>query len=468
MIDSLFKETIELYSKTKGFAFMIELFLKIYQKKDLCPELMKIFKKFNENPKDNEKNMDRKPFLKDYTSKFKSIISEADTIIENNNYNIIDFYGIVLSYLNYYDKEEFSKIINELYSNSPEKLYDILLIYQGHFKYPINQDFDFFNKFIGYTIANKDFSVFEIGLSYIMDIESFLNIIEKNKIEIFEKYNPKIIKLENLKFKKTNMEEESTTIVNRKKYKSIFETINNIKSIIWFSNEKKVFLLYLTNDFWKYVLNYYFEPNQYNVAICYYLRESFNDYYNLVLKIFKKKDANYTIRKEAISYYERDEFAFFLDQLIRKYNNSEPELSNFEKLAFIMSYNPYYRESKYRNKVDCNIFDSLDLNEIDNDFINYFKGFNFESIFKDNIAEYIEKFIEKIKDIQNFDIIMKLINVKELENKTIYLNSLKKKYDIIISKEIGLLDGEKLKEAVHVAAKISITNYIYETKEKKI
>ena len=34
MIDSLFKETIELYSKTKGFAFMIELFLKIYQKKD--------------------------------------------------------------------------------------------------------------------------------------------------------------------------------------------------------------------------------------------------------------------------------------------------------------------------------------------------------------------------------------------------------------------------------------------------
>ncbi len=117
-----------------------------------------------------------------------------------------------------------------------------------------------------------------------------------------------------------------------------------------------------------------------------------------------------------------------------------------------MSYNPYYRESKYRNKVDCNIFDSLDLNEIDNDFINYFKGFNFESIFKDNIAEYIEKFIEKIKYIQNFDTIMKLINVKDLENKTIYLNPLKKKYDIIISKEIGLLDGEKLKEAIHVAA----------------
>ena len=35
-IDELYKETIELYSKKKGFTFLIELFLKIYQKKNLC------------------------------------------------------------------------------------------------------------------------------------------------------------------------------------------------------------------------------------------------------------------------------------------------------------------------------------------------------------------------------------------------------------------------------------------------
>ena len=73
IIDELYKETIELYSKKKGFTFLIVLFIKIYQKKDLCPELLKIFKKINENPKDNEKNMDRQSLLKDYTSKFKSI-----------------------------------------------------------------------------------------------------------------------------------------------------------------------------------------------------------------------------------------------------------------------------------------------------------------------------------------------------------------------------------------------------------
>lgn len=62
MIDELYKETIFLYSKKKGFSFQIELFLKIYKKKDLCSELIKIFKEMNE-AKDNENNIDKKPYL---------------------------------------------------------------------------------------------------------------------------------------------------------------------------------------------------------------------------------------------------------------------------------------------------------------------------------------------------------------------------------------------------------------------
>jgi hypothetical protein len=111
--------------------------------------------------------------------------------------------------------------------------------------------------------------------------------------------------------------------------------------------------------------------------------------------VFEKKDSKFTIKKEANNYSERDEFSFLLDQIIRKYNNN-PELKDIEKLRFITQYNPYYRESKYFNKVDCGIFDSLDLAQIDDDFIEDFKRMNFEYIFKDNIAEYIKKFIGKI------------------------------------------------------------------------
>ncbi len=55
LIDSLYKETIQLYKKKKGFAFLILLFLKIYKKKDLCAELIKVFKEINESPKENTK-----------------------------------------------------------------------------------------------------------------------------------------------------------------------------------------------------------------------------------------------------------------------------------------------------------------------------------------------------------------------------------------------------------------------------
>ena len=197
----------------KGFAFMIILFLKIYEKKDLCIQLLEEFKKSNENQKDIDKNMDRKECLKDYISSFNSIKSEAEKIIEKNNYVPIKFYGILLCYLNYYDYENFTSIVNELYKKVNEKkdekniLFEILFIYNAHFKYPINQNLEFFNKLIIYAIDNKDFPTFEKGLNYIKDIESFLYIIEKNSEAIFKKYNAqkleKIIKLDDLKFKKT-------------------------------------------------------------------------------------------------------------------------------------------------------------------------------------------------------------------------------------------------------------------------
>ena len=57
------------------------------------------------------------------------------------------------------------------------------------------------------------------------------------------------------------------------------------------------------------------------------------------------------------------------------------------KLAFIVKYNPYYKDPKYSNKIDCDLFDFFDLNQIDNEFIEDFKNMNFEIIFKNNITE---------------------------------------------------------------------------------
>ena len=534
-IDELYKDTIELYSKKKGFSLLILLFLKIYKKKNLCSVLLEKFKEMNTIPKDNEKNMDRKSYLKEYISEFQTIKSEADKLIDNNNYSTIEFYGIILCYFNFYDYQTFSSIINELFNKKSNDLYEILLIYNAHFKYPINQDLYFINKFIKYSILNKEFSVFEKVLNYIRDIDTFINVIEKNKEEIFHKYiksdnsqkNDKyIIKLDkNLKLNKTeNIEENETENIkgnktenieennstpfqskiiqseeennssgkiltinnkqdlmdnnanaqkyhkqNKKENAIIFEIIKNIKSIIDFSKTNKTFLIYFTNNFWQYILYHYNEPKQDNISICFKIREIFIKYHDLVIEVFKGKTKKFTIKNDAINYYERDEFAFLLDQIIRKFINNNKELTNIEKLRYITQYNPYYIEHKYYNKVDTDIFELFDISNIDNDFIEDFKRMNFENIFKENIAEYINKILSKIKDISNFDTIIKLINIDNLEDKNIFLDFLKKKYDNIIKKEIGLLtDGQlKLNKAGKVAAEIAIINYIYEIDNKR-
>ena len=89
---------------------MIPLFLKIYQNKKLCPLLLKYFKETDENSKFN--NSDKKTYLKDYTSQFNNIVSEVANIRRENKYDPIDFYGIILCYLNYYDEENFFKFPN--------------------------------------------------------------------------------------------------------------------------------------------------------------------------------------------------------------------------------------------------------------------------------------------------------------------------------------------------------------------
>ena len=546
-IDELYKETIDLYSKKKGFSFLIALFLKTYEKKDLCSLLMEKFNEINKNPKDNDKNMDRKSYLKEYKSDFNTIKSKADKLIEDNKYNIIDFYGIILSYLNFYDYDNFNSIINDLNVKNPNDLYEILLIYYAHFKYPVKQNLNFFNKFIKYAIKNKEFAIFENGLNYIKDIETFVNVIENNKEEIFQTYiksdkssiNEKcIIKVDkNLKFKKlenivenktkkikdnksekkegkkeekNNIKDETVTLTiqtegkekkkkknnsmqikkenntnakksvknikeendsktkNKKENKIIFEVIKNIKSIIEFSKKNKTFLIYFTNNFWRYILNYYNEPIQDNILICYKLREIFIKYHDLVIEIFKDKK-KYVIKSDAINYYGRDEFAFLLDQIIRRFiNNNNKGLQNIDKLSFITQYNPYYIEPKYCDRVDTEIFDLFDTINIDDDFIEDFRRMKFEIIFKKNIGEYINKIVSKIKDIYNFDKIIKLININNIEDKKIFLDALKKKYDNIIKNEIEFLTDEKLNIAVKVVAKLAIINFIYEIKGKKV
>ena len=91
----------------------------------------------------------------------------------------------------------------------------------------------------------------------------------------------------------------NTEINENNENKIIFKIIENITSINIFSDTNGTFLIYFTNNFWKYILNTYNLPKQDNILICFNLRKLFLQYYELVIKKFGKKKRISNIRSES-------------------------------------------------------------------------------------------------------------------------------------------------------------------------
>ena len=455
-IDSLYEETIKLYSKKNEFYLLISLFINIYDKKNLYAKLSKEFKKINEVNK-YEKNMDRDEDLSKYLSTIITISSEADKIIKINDYNPIDFYGIILSYLNYYNYENFQKYFAILYEKDCNILYEILLLYNSNFLNPINQDIIFLENFIEYTIKNKEFNVFENSLNYISDIETFIDIVNKNKEFIFEKYGESTF--ETIKIK-SNLE-----IKKKEKGEEIENIISIVESIVDFSKDKKKLLIYFSSNFWNNILKHYNEPNSMhllNITICFGLRNILKKYYRLMVELFNetKIDDEKKMINDIKIYIDKDEYAKSLDNNIRFYFKHNKEITNEEIIGIIKEYHPYYIDDIYKNdsKRDSNIFDYLDFNHIDKNFIDTFKKFQFEEVFKEKISNFTNKMISKIENIYIFMTIIELIDINKISKDKSFLPKLKLKYDKFV-KKINSLSGEDLNELIKVIA--IFANYLF-------
>ena len=186
-IELLFEETYELYKAKKRFSLLISLFLKVYKEyQKLCSKLIDTFKEIN-----GKENRDRDKDLIIELDTFNNIYSNGKSLYEKNDYDPVSFYGIIFCYLSYYDKDNFSRIIKDFSVGNAEILYEILITYYLHFKQnPLEQNSKFYNDFVVYVIENKkEYEIFERVLNYIDDIETYLYVINENRIEIFKKYN---------------------------------------------------------------------------------------------------------------------------------------------------------------------------------------------------------------------------------------------------------------------------------------
>ena len=431
-IDILFEDTIKLYSKKKDFSILIPLFIKIYNKQNLCIKLIKEFYKISKD-KNHEKDLNKKENLNNYITIFSNISSEADNLIRNNGYDSIQFYGIILCYLNYFDYENFKKYFIKLYRNECEVLYEILLTYDSNLLNPIVQDLEFFVKFIEYTSSKQEFDFFENTLKFLLDTETFIVAIDKTKEKIVEKYKNNF---------RTIRIKSKITINKREKGEEMNAIIPSIESIINFSKEKEILLIYFTSIFWRNILKYYNEPNDYCINICFRLRETFKTYNYLVNTLFDdiNDEKINEIKNDLNNFFNRDEFAFILDQNIINYITINNNLSDSEILKFIIKYDPYYKEDQYEYKRDSNIFDYLKF-EVNEEFIETFKSLKFEIIFKENIIDFLNKIFFKINNSFRFNIIKDLIDLNKISE------------FIFNKKNLDSLSGEKLSQKVKTIVK---------------
>lgn len=90
------------------------------------------------------------------------IATESESLLSENKYNPIHFYGLLICYLNYYDYTDYEKCVDKLNRKEPETLYEIFLTYCSQFFKPAKKDEsdkEFFIKFFNYIIEKKNFHI---------------------------------------------------------------------------------------------------------------------------------------------------------------------------------------------------------------------------------------------------------------------------------------------------------------------
>ena len=384
-----------------------------------------------------------------------------------------------------------------------------MIQYLSHFINPLKQSQKFYNGFIQYALKKeKKLKYFKRILKYIEDIESFLFVINSNKKEILENYeelkSDPIKMNSNLKLEKYNVnntkkieindnktkiressDEDDTTRLD--KAKDIENECDKIKElitqIIEYSNTEKNLVIYLKSTFWINLIKEYNYPNWANIKNVHKLRDLYKNYKELINTLYKevskeqehknnKDEIFYNIKNDINRYYERDEFAIMLNKNINKFfENDKKRITNAEILNTVENFNPYFSvrdeidKERYKNNRETYIFDYINFGNITNTFIKDFRKLNFETMFEENIGDYINKITGKIESIQTFGNIIKLVNAEKIkeDKQKEYFRILEEKYKFVIKDNIKLIKEEKeLNKGIKIIAEFISKNFLFE------
>ena len=102
----LYKDSIELWNKKPSFPFLVGIFVKIYNT-ELYSKLLDIFNKKVGKLVEG----DNKEILLKYKIYSDKIVENSQDFISKFNLNEVDFYGLIIFYLNICNKEKFKRVV---------------------------------------------------------------------------------------------------------------------------------------------------------------------------------------------------------------------------------------------------------------------------------------------------------------------------------------------------------------------
>ena len=118
-------------------------------------------------------------------------------------------------------------------------------------------------------------------------------------------------------------------------------------------------LVYFKSDFWKGLLKEFNKANPDCFMVCLNLRKTFFDY-NKFVKSICDKEKDKDIIKDIKNYGEIDEFAYLLNENIKKYfKEKKGKLKNSEILGYVQKYDPCYFEEGYEHNRESHILEDL-------------------------------------------------------------------------------------------------------------
>ena len=180
----LYTDCVDYFNSNPDFELLIYLFTKVsgieLNFKDVCTNLLKSFWE-NTTGEKLEKLNKQSDICQEYLEKMKKIESQSEKLISENGFDKEKFYGLLLFYLNTYDKIIFESLIKKMQDqNENEKiLFNIMIHFSSSFSKDINNIS--MEKFVGHLLE-KDFKTLEkSGFSYFKKVEEFVNILFKKK-----------------------------------------------------------------------------------------------------------------------------------------------------------------------------------------------------------------------------------------------------------------------------------------------